>query len=271
MTPLFNIRGEKLVTLSSGDDDGDVLQGDIDGDGAADLLVEMEKLVQQVKVYGKHGSPLTQFLLQSKLTSAVAGDTDGDGKQELLNIEFGQLACYARKQERREIEQWPYGMFPSACYDLNADGVEEIIALHTQMIAPDYLDPVTREFKGLPPDADKTEFLKWVKQNARPRGGIFDPISGAFTNFELPEGVDWRMNIFTGERSEIGFADYDRDGEVEIIAKSAVGTALLIFNRKGQVEYYEEFGAPALNFGVARTAKQRHIVVQLDTRVLTYP
>jgi len=270
LTPVFYTNGQPCVKLSDGDDDGDVLTGDMDGDGHDELIVEIEKVAESIKVFGRMGNRMSEFMLDMKLSNAVAGDVDGDGRDELLNIEGGALAAYGLQKEHFEVAGWPYGYYPSACSDLDGDGYDEIIACQTKMITPDYYDPLTRQFKGLGKDASKDDFLKWVQKNAAPQGGIFHPKTKEFDKFDFPE-ANWRLNIFTGERGQVFCVDLDGDGVKEIAAKPTLATLLLIYDRQGNLKYQEEFGKPAIGMAAAHSKGRDYLVVQLEDKLLIYP
>ena len=258
------------MQLSQGDDDGEILRGDMNGDGRDELIVEMNKIVAQLTVYGYMGNRLGTFLLDCKINNAVCGDVDGDKRDELLNIEFGCLAAYGLGQERREVDGWPPGCYPSACRDIDGDGVDEVIACHTRMISPENYDPVTRQYKGLSKDIGEKQFEVWVAKHAAPQGGIFFPRTGRFVPLQFPD-ANWRMNILTGDRGEVICTDYDRDGRIEVLAKAMVGTMLMAFGEGGRLEYREEFGEPAFGLSLARTGKREYVVVQLAKRLIVTP
>jgi hypothetical protein len=70
---------------------------------------------------------------------------------------------------------------------------------------------------------------------------------------------------------EVTTFDIDGDGRREIVTKAALGSHLLAFNLAGKLVYHEEFGKPALSFGVVRGADREYLVVELDDQVMIYP
>ncbi|MCH7472598.1 hypothetical protein IIA79_06565 [bacterium] len=262
----MRLDGGLAFELPNGDDDGEVLSGDVDGDGHKDLIVELESLTSTFHAYGFMGTRITAMKLQHPTQSPVMGDVDGDGMDELVNRELRQLAAYGRKQKRAVIQGWPEGHYASLCYDLDSDGVDEVIACHSVERSEDPSDVQD----VLPLGATLRDAEKWEKRRASPRGGYFKPASGEFVNFEFPD-LDYRYNIFTGQSEEIACADILGDGDPEIIVKPAVGTLLFAFDLAGKLVYYEEFGGVAWRMALAKTKSKDHIVIQLDNKVVIYP
>jgi hypothetical protein len=165
-TPLLDLQGKTAVQLGDGDDDGDILTGDFNGDGVEDLIVEVQRLAQSFKVYGRMGAPLTEVMLQAKLNHAVMADIDGDGKDELCNIEGPYLAVYHSKSERTELKSWPRGWFPSAACDLNGDGCDELLCAHSELVVGDLYNALALDcslmIQGNAPDS---EIAYWVCHN----------------------------------------------------------------------------------------------------------
>lgn len=269
-TPVLNMRGDLAVTLPDGDDDGDVLTGDMLGNGQAELIVEIERIAESIKVYGWGGRRLDEFMLDMPLRYPVMGDLDGDGRDELLTMEGWDIASYGFKRQKTTIKGWPIGYFPSACADITGDGRGELLACHSPLATGELIDPESGQYLGLAQGARPEEFYAWAGKHAAPAGGFYNPATGEFIELEFPEAA-YILNVFTANRGEILVADLDRGNGPEIYLKPLVGTMLLTYNSDGELIYHEEFGAPALDFAAAKGGDGDHLVVQLDDRLLVYP
>ena len=300
-----------MIQLSSGDEDGVIVVGDYDGDGWDDLAVEEEALAETIRVYGGIGQRLANWELRMQPKYALAGDMDGDGKDEFVCKEGSRLAVYGVGEDRWQVDTWPLGELPAACHDLNGDGTAEVIGLVCEMQSPDGLRPgseVQAEVNNFMEDVvsgpdtsiliseeeyeeldeeEQAEYDAMIEEEARlearrylrrmapytvPHGGILDVTTGQFTPLQVPEDATaWPYNMFSAEDGEIRCADINGDGDVEIIAKSGIGSALLMFNTSGELIYHEEFGKAATQMDIVHTSGGPVLVVLVEDRLLAYP
>jgi hypothetical protein len=308
-TPIFGIKANLYIQLSCGDQDGVVVRGDYDGDGWYDLAVEDKGVVETVMVYGGIGQRVAEWEVRMKPEYALAGDVDGNGRDEFLCLEGSRIACYAAKQERAEISTWPLGECPSYCADLNGDGTDEIVGVVCELESPAGRNPSAESRKIIVEYLDKLHLLLPTEEEARqqadeltpeelaaketktladmeqlqkeyltrlapyttPHGGILDPATGVFTPLQFPEDAVYPFNMFYAGAGEIACLDINRDGQQEIVAKAKTGTALFIFNMQGELIYQEEFGKSATAMDVVHTKDGGVLVVLVEDGVLAYP
>ncbi|MBN2081616.1 hypothetical protein JW859_05330 [bacterium] len=264
------MNGQHCAILAKGDDDGFVYVGDFTGDGEDDLLVEVEALLETVRVYGRRTQARYDLELAGAYNHPLLADADGDGRKELLNLEGPELAAYHYKEDRTTVAGWPYTRWlPTAAADLDADGVDEIISVFSELLLKDLPfgeDSVPQPPDGLGPD----ETAIWVAQYARPRGGYLNPATGEVVEFEFPQ-ANYRYNVYLGRPEEVVPFDIDGDGRLDIVMKAAIGSHLLAFDQAGKLIYDEEFGKAALSLGILRADGLDHLVIQTANSLLAFP
>jgi hypothetical protein len=267
----MGINGQMVMYLPPGDDDGRILTGDFDGDHQPDLVVQKKALVDTWQVFGQNGVRMATFELELSSRSTVVGDIDGDGKDELINNEAGELACYGRHRERFVVHGWPSGYEPGFAYDMDGDGVAEIIACHCELAnrlmydAEGSLKP-----QYVPQTADPRAMAAWQKKMSLPKGGIFYPKTGKFVEFAFP-AADFSRNAITGNMGEIGCGDPDGDGKRQVFVVPSLGSMMLAFNADGSLARYEEFGQGTLSVNMVHTGHKDYLVLQLEKRLQVYP
>lgn len=272
MTVVYRITGMQYVALQDGDDDGFVFVGDFTGDGRDDLVVETETLIETVRVFGPNGKPRYKFQLDAGYNHPLLADIDGDGAEELINLEGAELAAYHYEDKRTTVPGWPYERWlPTGAADLDGDGVDEVISVFSELKVKE-IPFAPEEEKILMPPLDVSDKLVaiWTAERARPRGGYLNPATGDVVEFEFPE-TNYRYSIYLGLPEEVAAFDIDGDGQREIITKAALGSHILAFNQAGEAAYHEEFSRTALTMGVARGEDRDYLVLQLDDRLLVYP
>lgn len=271
-TVVYRIGGQRYVILQDGDDDGFVYVGDFTGDGHNDLVIETETLIETVRVYGPNEHPRYKFQLDASYDHPLLADIDGDGCEELLNLEGAELAAYHYKADRTVVAGWPYERWaPTAAADLDGDGVDEVISVFSELKVKDLPFAPEKERNLAPPEnATEQQLAVWTAEHARPRGGYLNPVTKQLVDFQFPE-TNYRYNYYLGMPDEVAAFDIDGDGQREIITKAALGSHLLAFNQAGELVYHEEFGKPALSFGVVHGVDREYLVVELDDRLLIYP
>lgn len=266
-TPLVSLNGTAVLYLPPGDDDGRILTGDLDGDKHADLLVQKRALVDTWLGFGKQGVRMATFQLQHPSRGTQAGDTDGDGIDELLNLEAGGLASYVKrgKIKRRVIETWPAGYEPAYVYDIDRDGIDEIFACQAQVA-----DRSLYDAEGNIKPEVLAQQLSGKTQLTQPKGMIFHPDSGQVVELQFPQ-TDYTHAAFTGNPGELAVGDPDGDGKLQLFAMPSLGSMLLAFNADGKLAYYEEFGQATLSLGMLHAGKKDFLVVQLEKKLVSFP
>ena len=267
----MGLNGKMMMYLPPGDDDGRVLTGDFDGDHAPDLVVQKKALTDTWQVFGQNGVRMATFQLEHTARSTVVGDIDGDGKDELVNNEAGELACYGRHRDRFVVRGWPSGYEPCFTYDMDGDGVDEVIACHCELSNRQLYDAEgSIKEQYLPHEADPRAMAAWQKKMAQPKGGIFYPKTGKFAEFAFPK-ADFEHNVLTGNIGEIACGDPDGDGKRQVFVVPSLGSLMLTFNADGSLVRYEEFGQATLSVNMVHAGRKDYLLVQLEKRLQIYP
>jgi hypothetical protein len=273
-TPVYNASGKEKSSFVGGFTFGQLLTGDLDGDGRQDLLVKLKKMVDTYSVFGgPRAERLKDITPESNTKCAFCGDLDGSGRDSLVSLEGNELALYDLKSKRKAIGGWPAGYFPTTAADINGDKVDEVIVANCALQSEDNWDQGTGRFKLPVAPVQKPALVtnEWWQKQVVPRGGIFNPKTQAWVELKFPKGPNWLFNIFQNAPDEVAVGDYDGDGQTDIAIKASVGSALFIFNAKGECTYYEEFGAPLVTMGTARGGGKDHLVVQTPEKLLVWP
>jgi hypothetical protein len=272
-TPLYRDNGNVTRELSGGYTFGQILYGDLDGDHYPDMLIKLNKVVDTFAVFGgPRGDHLRDIKPQLNAKSCICGDLDGSGKDTLVNLEGGDLALYDFRGNRSEISGWPAGYYPTAAADLNGDHADEVIAINGGLETEDLWDQARGKFKAATPEGDTAlQINEWWQKHCQPRGGYFNPKTKEWVNFKFPAGPNWIFNMYQSVPDEIAVGDFDHTGQQEVAVKASTGTALFIFDAKGDCVYYEEFGAAVFAMGKARSGGKDYLVVQTPDKLLIYP
>ena len=133
---------------------GDVAMGDIDKDGQDEIIVGAGKGGGPlVRVFEPNGQlkPMQFFAFHPKYRggiSVAAGDTDGDGKAEIVASQSGQeeawVKVYRYNNKRTVLGEWrAFGRFPVGANvgtaDLDHDGQDEVIVAASRGGGPQVL------------------------------------------------------------------------------------------------------------------------------------
>jgi hypothetical protein len=272
-TPLMGLNGQVVEFLPPGDDDGRILTGDVDGDGKTDLVVQKRALIDTWLAFGNRGIRIATYELEHPARGTQVGDIDGDHKAELINLEAAGLAVYRKRVavERSELAGWPPGYEPCFCADVDGDGVDDLIACHSQIADRSIYDAEGNiKTAFMPKDSSAKTLRDWQASMTAPKGGIFHPNSQKFVEFQFPKS-SFARSAFTGGPGEIAVGDPDGDGKQQIFAMPSLGSLLLVFNTDGTLAHYEEFGQAALSLNMAHAGKKDYLVVQLEKKLEVYP
>jgi hypothetical protein len=270
-TPVVSLTGSVSLYLPPGDDDGRVFAGDMNGDGRNDLIVEKRGIIPTWQAFAPPGLRFASFLMDFSTRSPVVGDVDGDRRADLVNYEPPFLGVYGYEKKRYELGGWPEGQEPSAAFDIDGDGRDEVFSCHSALANRDFYDK-----RGMlkpecsPKLGDKRALKAWQAQMCLPTGGLYFAKSGKFVRLQFPK-ADFRRNIFTGSSGEIGFGDPDGDGEKLVYVMPSLGSMLLAFDRNGKLRYYEEFGEAGLSINMLKRGRKDYLVLQLEKKLVIFP
>jgi hypothetical protein len=272
MAPVFDIHGVDNRNLARSDEKAPLLTGDFDGDGHAEAVMRLKTVgFDTYRVYGQDGFRMKTFELPDQDHCPMIGDLDGDGRDEFVNYEALTIVSYNLKGKRTEYEGWPSGILPSACYDIDGDGREEVIGVSCGYSWLQEMDPAK-----LPPDLS-TPFLNEALEADKdrramltPKGGFLNVKTGKWTPLQLPE-LDYRCNYFAGIGDEIVGANLDGKPGKEVVIRPWVGSFVMAFDGGGKLRYYEEFREGVLDHGTVQRKGRDYLVVQTETELLIYP
>lgn len=242
-TIVMDASGTEYLTFPGGTSFG-IVTADLDGDGQMELLVGRKSGSSgKSELHAINGKGISIWSSSDIFAGMiwVAGDLDGDGRDELIGSSkqardsgLPNLRAFGMDQQPnvvktlQDLEQYGNPMFAA---DLNADGIYEIICSQLAVVSSDA--PVAKLEQ---PHGWTAQYITW---------DIGD------------EMQDYDMNSRKTLLAIAGESDDDRQKD-----------SLLIWDYAGELVYQESFGEELVHVYVVQDGGQQRIVLQKESGVV---
>ena len=242
-TVMMGLDGAEITSMDGMSMFGPAAFADLDADGYVELLLsefDMDTYAANLTAYGRGGREIWQQA-DMGANGVVAGDVDGDGRDELLGSAMdltsgmpGRVLAYGLQQEPAVIAGLTDNSLigpPQFCLDINGDGTDEILIGRS----------------------------------------LLNPVDGSRIRLDKPAGWD---EMVPGGMMGLGAGLLLRDGQPLLCARTVEGLedwradTLLMWDGAGKLVYQEHLGEELQDLRVAHSSAGDRVVLQTKTRLL---